>query len=86
MNIPPRPGPKFGIVVLCPVLPVLPLPTLVLPLGSPLLLLPVAGEELCVLDCGAQGFGKGSLFSVREGWLSPEDELLTKEANGFPPN
>lgn len=85
-NIPPRPGPKLGIVELCPVLPVLLLPTLVPPLPSPVLLLPLVGE-LCVLDWGAQGFGKGSLFSVREGWLSPpEDGLLTKEANGLPPN
>lgn len=88
MNLPPSPGPRFGTVELCPVLPVLLLPALLPPPLSPLLLLllPLPGE-LCVLDWVAQGFGKGSLFSVRDGWLSPpEDELLTKEANGLPPN
>lgn len=84
-NKPPRPGPKFGIAELCAVLPVLLFSTL-LPLPLSPLLLPVLGE-LCVLDWGAHGFGNGSLFSVRDGWLSPpEVELLTREANGLPPN
>lgn len=84
VNIPPRPGPKFGIVELCPVFSVLLLPTLLPPPLSPLLLLLFG--ELCVVDGGAQGFGNGSRFSVRDGWLSPPDELLTNEANGLPPN
>lgn len=72
-------------VELCPVLPAVLLPTLLLPPLSPLVLVLVV--ELWELDGGAQGFGRGSLFSVRDGWLSPpEDALLTKEANGLPPN
>lgn len=84
-NTPPSPGPKFGTVELCPVLPEVLFPALLLPPLSPLVLVLVV--EVWELDWGAQGFGKGSLFSVRDGWLlPPDDALLTKEANGLPPN
>ena len=68
--------------MLCPV------GVLVAPPPEPLtalVVLPEAGELWEV--CGAHGLGRGSLFSVREGGLpSPEELLLTKEANGLPPN
>lgn len=84
-NTPPSPGPRFGMVELCPVLPDVLFPTLALSVFSPLALVLVV--ELWEADWGAQGFGNGSLFSVRDGWLSPPDDaLLTKEANGLPPN
>lgn len=84
-NTPPSAGPKFGTVELCPVLPEVLFPALLLPPLSPLVLVLVV--EVWELDWGAQGFGRGSLFSVRDGWLSPPvDALLTKEANGLPPN
>lgn len=82
MSIPPTPGPKFGAVEFCPVVPLAALP-LVPPTA---LVVPLEADELWEA-CGAHGLGNGSLFSVREGWLpSPEDVLLTKEANGLPPN
>ena len=84
-NTPPSPGPKFGTVEFCPVLPEVLFPALLLPPLSPLVLVLVV--EVCELDWEAQGFGRGSLFSVRDGWLSPPvDALLTKEAKGLPPN
>lgn len=84
IDTPPSPGPQFGIVELCPILAEVLFPTLLLPLLSPLVLVLV---EFWELDWGVQGFGKGSLFSVWGGWLSPpDDSLLTKEANGLPPN
>lgn len=81
-HIPPAPGTTPGPEALCPAGVLVAPPAEAL---TVLVVLPVAGELWEV--CGAHGLGSGSLFSVREGWLpSPEEVLLTKEANGLPPN